>query len=251
MLEALCEGPLDRADLEERLAISRSTSHRFTRALVDRGLIERVDGAFRLTAVGEAVTDSVVEFKADVSTATLLAPVLEAVGDAVPPVPLAAFANATVTSAAAGDPHGPMTRYVSLVRETSTLCGFDTWAIAPTYMGEIQERILDGMETELIDPLSVVEDVMDSYPERCVEVCVSGHLAIRLHDSLPFGLAIFDDRIGLAVRDPDAGTLTAFVDTDDPAARDWANAVYGAFESESVPLTEFTKRGLREAMAGR
>jgi hypothetical protein len=163
-------------------------------------------------------------------------------------VPLNAFAGATITTPDSGDPHGPMVRYLTLVRETSTLRGFDTWTIAPTYIGEIQDRILDGMETHLIDPIAVVEDVMDHYPERCVQVCVSGNLTIRLHDSLPFGLAIFDDRIGVAAHDPDTGALRAFVDTDSPVARDWAEAVYEAYEADSVVLEEFTRAGLRKAL---
>ena len=281
MLEALLDGPRDRGELEAELGISRATGHRFTRWLDDWGLVERVDGEFRLTATGSAVADAAVDFKAEVATALRLGPVLEAVGDtagggddggnargagdvdsaddgddaddaggeAVPPVPLAAFADATVTTPARGDPHGPVVRYVTLVRETTTLRGFDTWAIAPTYMAEIQERIVDGMATELVDPVAVVEDVMAHYPERCVEVCASGNLAIRLHEDLPFGLAVLDDRIGIAVPDPDAGTLAAFVDTDDPVAREWAEATYEAYRAESVPLEHFTRAGLREAMA--
>ncbi|WP_224448540.1 helix-turn-helix transcriptional regulator [Haloprofundus salilacus] len=252
MLEALRDGAADRRELEDELEISRATSHRLTRWFEDRGLVERVDSEFRLTETGRAVATALVSFKSEVTAALLLAPVLDAADDAddaVPPVPLSAFADATVTTPGRGDPHGPMNRYVSLVRETETLRGFDTWAIAPTYMGEIQERILDGMETTLVDPLAVVEDVMENYPERCVEVCVSGHLTIRLHDSLPFGLAVFDDRVGVAVRDPETNALTAFVDSDSSVAREWAEATYEAFESEAVLLENFTKNGVREALA--
>ena len=251
MLDALCDGPLDRRTLEARLGVSRATSHRFMRWLGDRGFVECVDGEFRLTEPGRAVREAVSEFKADVTTAVLLAPVLEATDTRKthPPVPLAAFRDATVTTPTRGDPHGPMTRYVSLVRRTAALRGFDTWAIAPTYMDEIQECILDGTVMELIDPVPVVEDVMESYPERCVEVCVSGNLVLRVHDSLPFGLALFDDRLGLAVRDPETNALTAFVDTDAPEALAWSEAVYEAYEAESVPLERFTKEGLREALA--
>lgn len=252
MLEALRDGPKDRAELEAALGVSRATGHRFTRWLTDRGLVERVDGEFRLTELGTAVTGAVVGFETEVGTAFRLGPVLEAAeerGEAIPTVPLAAFSDATVTTPHHGDPHSPVVRFVSLVRETATLRGFDTWSIAPTYMEEVQGRIVDGMETELVDPVSVVEDVMEHYPERCVEVCVSGNLSIRLHDSLPFGLAILDDRIGLAVPDPDTGTLAAFVDTDSPDAREWAEATYEAYRAESVPLERFTRAGLREAMA--
>ena len=249
MLEALREEPLDRGELDSRLGISRATSHRHTNALIDLGLVERVDGVFQLTGVGTVVAAAIDEFESGVTVAYQLGPVLEAVDETVPPVPLAAFADATVTSADHGDPHAPIYRYIALVRETETLRGLDTWSIAPTYMGEIQREILDGMRTELVDPIAVVEDVMENYPERCVQVCVSGHLMIWLHETLPFGLAVFDDRIGLGVRNPETSLLRAFVDTDAPEAREWAEAVYDTYKADAVRLEDFTKKGLQEAVA--
>lgn len=249
VLAALSAGPLDRRDLEERLDVSRATSHRITRSLEARGMIERVDGAFRLTELGEVARAAVDRFETEVTVAVRLAPVVEAVAD-VAPLPLAAFADARETRADRGDPHAPVVRFVDLVRETGTLRGFDTWSLAPTYMGEVQERILDGMRAELVDPLAVVEDVMEHYPEKCVEVCVSGNLDIWLHDSLPFGLAIFDERVGVAVIDPGTGTLRTFVDTDDRVARGWAETVFETYRDEAVFLEDFTKRGLQEATAG-
>lgn len=248
VLDALRDGPLERTELEDQLGISRATSHRLTRWLGDRGLLERTDRGFQLTSLGRAVAATVARFKVEVTIAFQLAPVLDPMADIGRPLPLDAFTDATVTTPDSGDPHGPMLRYVSLIRRTTELRGFDTWAIAPTYMGEIQDQIVEGMETALIDPVSVVEDVMDNYPERCVEVCVSGHLTIRLHDSLPFGLALFDDRIGIAVRDPETNALGAFIDTDSPVAREWAEAVYGVYEAESVLLKNFTRKGLRDAI---
>jgi predicted transcriptional regulator len=248
MLDALSDGPLERHELEERLGISRATSHRFTRWLTDRDLIQRIDGVFQLTPLGEALAATIARFKTEATTAFHLAPVLESMNSVDLSLPLDAFTDATVTTPDSGDPYSPMLRYVTLVQQTSTLRGFNTWMIAPTYMEEIQEQILEGMETDLIDPVSVVEDIMDNYPERCVEVCVSGNLTIRLHDSLPFGLALFDDRIGIAVRDPETNTLSAFIDTESPEARAWAETVYESYRAESILLETFTKKGLREAI---
>lgn len=177
VLAALAEEPLDRPDLDERLDVSRATSHRITRSLTDRGLIERVDGAFQLTALGEAARAAVERFETEVSVALRQAPVVEAVAD-VAPLPLSALADARETRADRGDPHAPVVCFLDLVRGTETLRGFDTWSIAPTYMEAIQERILSGMQAELVDPLDVVVDVMEHYPEKCVEVCVSGNLDI-------------------------------------------------------------------------
>ena len=249
MLEALQGESLDRRELEQQLDISRATSHRHTKALTEKGLLRRSDGEFALTEPGEVVADTVTTFGTNARTALCLAPVLGAVHDTAPGFDVEAFADATVTSAEHGDAYGPMTRFVSLLGETETLRGFDTFSIAPTYMEEFQQRILDGMETEVIDPPAVTENVMDNYPERCVQVCVSEYFVLWLHDDLPYGLVIFDDRVGIGVRDPDTRTLRAFVDTDSAAAREWAEAVYESYKQEAIRLEHFTKKGLREAMA--
>ncbi|MFC7154505.1 helix-turn-helix transcriptional regulator [Halomarina halobia] len=249
MLEALGEEPLDRRELERRLNVSRATSHRYTRSLEELNAIERADGGFALTALGAAVTDAVSTFETNARIALTLAPVLEAIRETTPDFDIGVFADATVTSAEHGDAYGPMARFVSLLEETETVRGFDTFSIAPTYVGEFQQRILDGMETEIIDPPAVTENVMDNYPEKCVQVCASEHFALLIHDDLPYGLVIFDDRVGIGVRETDARTLRAFVDTDSAAAREWAEAVYGFYRQKAVRLETFTKKGLREAMA--
>ncbi|WP_254544528.1 helix-turn-helix transcriptional regulator [Halomarina pelagica] len=249
MLDALRGGRLDRRELEARLNVSRATGHRHTRSLGEMSLIERTGGTFALTALGEAVADAVSTFETNGRTALVLAPALEAIRETTTDFDVGIFADTTVTSAERGDAYGPMTRFVSLLEETETLRGFDTFSIAPTYAGEFQQRILDGMETEIIDPPAVTENVMNSYPEKCVQVCASEHFTLWIHDDLPYGLAIFDDRVGIGVRDTDARTLRAFVDTDSAAAREWAEAVYESYRNEAVRLESFTKRGLREAMA--
>lgn len=259
VLDALRDGALDRGDLEAALGISRATSHRITRSLLDLGLVERVDGRFELTEVGRALGDAADEFAGVTAAGVHLAPAVDALRhrDDVPAIPLPAFADAVVTTPSVGDPHAPAVRFLELLAASDSLRGFDTWSVVPTYMAEFQQAIVDGTETELIDPVDVVEAVMADYPERCVEVCVSGHLTIRLHDDLPFGLAIFDDHVGVCVRDGSGngdgtgpGGLTAFVDTDDPAVRAWAETVFDAYREESVVLEQFTRTGLAAALAG-
>lgn len=249
ILEALREESLDRREVEQCLDMSRATSHRHTKSLAEKDLIERPDGEFTLTDLGEIVTDAVSTFETNTRMVLCLAPVLEAVHDTTPDFDIGIFADATVTSAEHGDAYGPMTRFVSLFQETETLRGFDTLSIAPTYMEEFHQRILNGMETEVIDPPEVAADIMDNYPEKCVEVCVSEYFTHWLCDDLPYGLVIFDERAGIGVRDADTRTVWAFVDTDAPAAREWAETVYESYRQEAVRLEHFTKTGFKEAMA--
>jgi predicted transcriptional regulator len=248
MLRALQEGPLDRRALERRLDVSKSTAHRNTTALAEWGLLERVDGAYELTEFGEAVAEVVATFVADMQTTSRLAPLFEAVADVRPRCPVEAFSDATVTTAEHGDPFGPLARFVSLVEATETLRMFDSYAVAPTYMDDIHGRVLDGLVTEVVEQPDVALDVMENYPRKCVELCASEFLTMRLHESLPFGLVIFDSRIGIGIRDRDTGVPRAFVDTDAPAARAWAETLFDSYWSEATRLERFNPEALREAV---
>lgn len=249
VLEAVRGESLDRREIEARLDISNSTSHRHTRSLDDLGLIEKSHGRFNLTELGEAVADVVTTFERDVATTLRLAPLLEAVCDTTSLCSIAAFADATVTTAECGDSYSHLQRFIILAEETNTVRGLDIDCIAPFYIDELTQRVLDGMEIEAIDFPDVLEETIDNYPYVCAKVCANGDFTPWLHDELPFGLAIFDDCVGIGVRDPSGRQLQMFVDTDAPAVREWAEAVYDSYKDEAIRLDRFTKKGLREAMA--
>jgi len=248
LLEELQDDELDRRELQDRLDISRATSHRHTRLLGELGVIERTDGEFQLTESGQLLTDAIGRFKREANSALNLAPVLDAVQEAPVEIDTEAFAGATVTSAEQGDVYSPVARFVALAQETETLRGIDTDLIAPLYMEEIQGRIVAGMETEVIGLPEVTEEILAGYPEKCFDACASGYLTVKLHDELPFGLALFDERVGIGVGEGETRTLQVFVDTDAPEVYEWAEAVYEAYASEAVLLEEYTRRGFQQAM---
>lgn len=251
LLEVLDGEALDRRDLQERLGISRSTCHRHTRLLRDHGVVERHDGAFRLTESGQLLADAMGRFKREATSALELAPLLAALETAPVDIDRDAFLGATVTSAERGDPYSPVARFVELTRETSTLRGMDMDVVAPLYLEEIQRRIVAGMDTEDIARPDAARNALDDYPEKCMEACLSGHLTIKLRGNLPFALAIFDDRVGVGVVEPGTRSLRLFVDTDDPAVREWAEAIYAAYDDDAVVLEEYTAEGFRAAMEAR
>ncbi|MFW6045945.1 MAG: helix-turn-helix transcriptional regulator [Natronomonas sp.] len=248
MIEALREEPLDRRDLEQRLDVSKSTAHRNTSSLAERGLVERTDGEYNLTELGEAVADVVATFEADMRTTVRLAPLFDVVADIQPRCPIDAFSDATVTTVDRGDPFGPLARFVSLVEETDTLRMFDSYAVAPTYIDEVHGQVLDGLETEVIERPDVAEDIIENYPQKCIKLCASDFLTMRLHGELPFGLVIMDSRIGVGVRDPSTGAPQAFVDTDDPEGRAWAETLFESYWRDATRLRRFNPKALREAV---
>ena len=235
---ALRERPMDRRDLQEHLGVSRPTVHRLTRALADRGFIERVEGEFTLTALGTTVAVATETFEREVETAHRIAPVLSVVETETPPLDVAAFADATVTSAEPGNPYRPVTRFMSLVAETDPLRGLDPAAINPLHLDDIHERILGGMQTEAIFPAGVVTELIEAVPDRMESVLESGNLTLHTHESLPFGLTLCDERVGIGVYDGETGLRRTYVDTDGPAAREWCEAVYESYRDAATPLAE-------------
>jgi len=247
MLAALREAPLDRWDLQERLEVSRSTCHRHTRALEEAGLVERPGTEYELTSSGEVVADAVSAFATHVRTALTLGPVLDRIHGTAPAFDVGIFADATVTTADPRNSSRPVARAIALFRETETFRGVRTATIAPMYLED--ERVLDGLPTEVIEPPEVAEEIMEEYPERCVEVCVSEYFTHWLHEDLPFGLVIYDDRVGIGLEGADG--VTTFVDTDAPAAREWEEAVFESLRQDAVLLEDYTKQGLKETLATR
>ncbi|RJT02675.1 winged helix-turn-helix domain-containing protein [Halococcus sp. IIIV-5B] len=250
VLDALrSTGGMDRRELERHLGVSKSTVHRFTRALRDEDLVERSAGEFVLTPLGEVSAETLAEFETTIETAWAVAPVLEAAAAHDVQFDVAAFANATVTTAEPGNPYRPVSRFMSLVNETETLRGLDPASINPLHLDEIYERIVDGMRTDAVFPPEVVEELLRTNPERAEHAFASGNLALRVHDDLPFGLTLCDDRVGVGVYGDETGLLRTYVDTDAPAAREWAEAVYTSYREEAAELTDHADLADLESVA--
>lgn len=246
-LQALSDRPLDRRDLEERIDVSKTTGYRITRSLEERGLIEKSDGTYSLTPTGTEILEVVSRLEANVRLAVRLRPILAVLRETGPPVSLDAFAEATVTTVQ-GYTHGPQRRFLNLLEKTDTLRGFALPTFTPFYLVEILQQLVDGLELEEILRPEFAAQKLAEYPEQAVEICKKSNSTLYLHDDLWYGLALFEDRIGIGVRDADTGTLRAFVDTGSPAARTWAEAVYESYKAEAVHLPRLDPISLQQAM---
>lgn len=250
VLEALREaGSMDRRELEQRLDVSKSTVHRFTRSLRENGLIERAGGEFVLTPLGEVSAEEVAAFETAVETAHGLAPVLDAASTHDIDFDVRAFADATVTTAAPGNPYRPVSRFMTLVGETDRLCGLDPTAINPLHVDALYERIIGGMATDVVFPSAVIEELLTTHPGRAERALESGNLTLSVHDDLPFGVTICDERVGVGIYDDDTGLLRTYADTAGPTAREWAEAVYATYRDEATPLTEHAELSRMEPVS--
>ncbi|MDS0473631.1 transcriptional regulator [Natrinema sp. 1APR25-10V2] len=238
VLEVLRQESLDRGEIEERLDVSRATSHRFTKWLDEQGFAQKVDGRFQLTGRGEAVADEVLRFEANVRTVHRMAPLLDLICEDHQEFVVEPFVNATVTVAKPDDPYRPLERFMSLVDESDAFRGFNTTHMAPLVLGEFHQRVFDRTDTEIIYLPHIVEKLFETYPTQATEAVERGHLTLRTRDDLPYGLVIFDERVGIGGYDESTGQMRVFVDTESPIAREWAERVYASVRADSEPLAD-------------
>ncbi|MFC7202989.1 helix-turn-helix transcriptional regulator [Haloferax namakaokahaiae] len=231
-LAALTDGPMERSELMSSLDVSRTTIHRIVRGLEGHELLVEEGGELKLSTLGHTVAEEVSGYRRRVTMARRLRPFLETLSDHSTDFDIGLFHNATITESKPTNPYGPVARFMELLRDSETLRGFDTTTIAPIYVEDIRDEILGGMETDIVYLSAVVREIFEAYPEAVTEAVESGKLVLSTHDELPFGLAIFDDRVGIGGYD-DTGLLSVFVDTDSPAAREWAFELYERYRAEA------------------
>lgn len=150
-----------------------------------------------MTGRGEVVAEEVLRFEANVSTADRLAPLLNVICEDHREFVVEPFVDAPVTVVEPDDPYRPVERFISLVRESKTFRGFNTTHMAPLVLGGFHQQVFDATDTEIIYLPHIAEKLFETYPERAGEAIEDGHLTLRTRDELPYGLAIFDDQVGI------------------------------------------------------
>lgn len=227
-LAALARRPQSRADLLAMTGVSQATIGRTLRAFEDRRWIVRNGQHYEATQLGAFVAAGMRELIDRVETEQTLRDVWQWLPGEASGFTIGMFADADVSVAGAEDPYRPVNRFTSLLRETDRLrfVGFDLALLEPC-RDELCRRLLDGMHAEIIDPPNVVRHIRSTYPEQFAEALESGNLTLRIHDDLPpYGVGIFDDRVAIVGYDPNSGTVAVSIDTDAPAAREWAESVF-------------------------
>ncbi|MCU4800523.1 hypothetical protein OB920_09090 [Halobacteria archaeon HArc-gm2] len=237
VLDSLREGPATRAALQDRLGIDRVTLGRILASFEDREWVGTDGERYATTFLGDLVADRFGGFRSFVATARDLRALVGTVPLAELGFPVDRLADATVTTAGEGDPYAPVRQFMECVRDSDSLSGYDTTTIAPIYVDEIREEILGGMTTEIVYRPPVIDQIVSDYREAVAGAVESGHLTLWVAEDLPCGLAIFDDRVGIGAYDDETGMLEVFVESDDPAIREWATESFATVRESATSLS--------------
>jgi predicted transcriptional regulator len=227
-LIALTVRPRSRSELWEMTGVSESTIRRTLGEFEEREWVDRDGYQYEATQLGAFIASAMADLIDRVETERKLRDVWRLLPDEETGFTIEMCSDATVTVADPEDPSGPITRFCSLIEETERLrfTGLDV-AMLESCKNELCERIVDGMETELINPPRVANYIRSDCPDLFSEALDSGNLDVRLHDELPpFGISVFDDRIAITGYDREGVMVRVLVDTDDPDAREWAESIF-------------------------
>ena len=235
-LTALTDRPRSRSELCELTRVSSSTIRRTLDEFEDRSWIEKDGYQYEVTPLGEAVASGMNDLVGQVETEHKLRDVWHKLPAVV--IEFALGTGTTVTRAEHDAPYRPLNRYRSLFHESNRyrFVGFDV-GLYEACKEEFEERVLDGLEAEIIDPPSIARYMIVTYPERSADLLDRDNMTVLLHDDVPsYGLCLFDDQIAICVYNPDGGGMKMLIDTDAPEAHEWAESVYATYKAEAQPL---------------
>jgi len=233
--EAFGHCVLDKRDLAEALEVSRPTAHRIISSFEDAELISQADGGYELTRYGEVVGEAVDMYIRDISTATSLKPLINGLPDELG-FDHRLFATAVITNATYDDPFRPMNRFIELFKGATQIRAFNKSFLEPMYIELAHEQIEGGMESDIVYDPKVLELILAEYPNIAAEAFENEHMVASVHDNLPLALAIFENRIGIGVHTESMGTPISWIDTDNPEAIAWGEAVFEKYKSQAQLL---------------
>ncbi len=237
LLRTLREGAHDRRDLREATSMSAPTLARILGEFEEYGWIERSGQQYRVTTAGRLVAGGVLEAVDRADAVRRLRPLLRTIPTDAPATDVDALSDARVTVAEPGAPLGPVNRLLSLTDGSESLREFNATSVQFFDESVLRSRIEEGRRTDLLYERGVVESLLSGHPELLASLIESRTTELSLCESVPFGLSLFDDRIGVSGYDRRSGALTVFVDTDEYEARRWAERLYESVRSEAMAIT--------------
>ncbi|UTF55119.1 helix-turn-helix transcriptional regulator [Natronosalvus rutilus] len=240
VLEGLTDGARERRDLRAATGASTPTMSRILADFEDRRWIARDGPTYYLTSLGEFVAERFLELREAMEIERRLRDVWQWLPQEMEGFSADLFTDAVVSYPGPGYPYEPIERLTHLIEGTTRMRGFDSIVFKSINNETVCQAVLDGMELEYVYSPTALEKTLAWNPERVMEAASCEHCTLLVHDGLPdrsrCGLGIVDDRAGICCHDPETGALTAVIDTDAPAAREWAIATFERVRDEARPV---------------
>jgi predicted transcriptional regulator len=242
VLRALAKRPCDRHDLRDATGASAPTIGRVLADFDERHWIERDGRWYRLTGLGEFVTDRLEEFVDVMALERRLRDVSPWLPYELDGFRIDLLADAVVSYPGPGYPYEPMERNRDLIDDTETIRGFGMVLLKTSVLEHFFESVFDGLVVTMIYSPTVFESVHAWNPELVAEAAELDTYDVYIHDNLPnsewCGICLTDDHVSICCYEPDSGMIRSLVDTDAPQAYEWGESVVDRYRTDATPLGE-------------
>lgn len=226
LLSELEDGPLQPAELVDRLSLSRSAIQRNLRDLTDCGWARRIDGGYTATVGGRLVLAAYNELRATVELVSEYGTSLETLDEAGMALSPAVLEAATVVTATGSDPHAPLRYYTERVRELDPARFRGIVPVVSPLFNEAHRSLLEaGAEGELVLDSAALSASKAEYDTEFDDAIADERLSLYAHPgSFSFGLSIVGDRVFLGAYED--GQFVACFEWGDPEVREGALVAY-------------------------
>lgn len=228
LLERLRAGVASPATLTEDLDCARRSVQRNLAAFAERDWVERGDGGYRLTTIGDFVARAHADYLDQLATLDRYAPILYRLDPEYAPNP-ELLDSAELVVATEADPQAPIQAYTERLRKFS---GGRLRTCSPVLSRQFHEAhaslALRGTHTELLLSTVTARRARELNPLEFAAVLRSGALDLyTCPDSVPFGLAVDGETLLLGAYDDD-GHLDACLHGTDPDLVAWGESQFEA-----------------------
>lgn len=236
LLIRLREGAAGPVTLADDLNCARRSVQRNLAAFAERGWVERGDGGYRLTAVGDLAATTHTDYLDRLEHLDRFAPLLRHLDtDHTPPLSLLGDADLVVASPE--NPQAPVQAYVDrLKRFEGDAIRMCSPVLSRIFHEAHASLAMRGVHTDLLLSEATAEKARELNPLEFETVLRVGVLDLYTYpDSVPFGLTVGEDRLLLAAYDEE-GHLEACLASDDRDLLSWAEDLFERYRERSEEI---------------
>lgn len=230
---------MERAELERRIGVSRTTIQRNLDELVKRGWLEEEQREYSINPCGELIVDGFDELLCKVDNAKRLQPFFKWAPESEFEFDIDRLLGAKLTTSTPGDPYAPVNEHAEGIADTGSFhallpsIGLDPLNVARRRTVEenaSHEIILSRSVAEIIEAKSEYSEVVD-------ELVHEGNARVFVAEGTPpYYLGILDETVQIGVEDDD-GLPRALLETDSQRVREWAREKYDRYKAEAEAFT--------------